>query len=192
MSRPRLCILGGSGFVGQRLVVRFAQRGFDIKLLTRHSVRHRELLVLPDVKMIDADVFDTAMLIREFTGCEGVINLIGILNEHGHRGRGFERAHVQLAQNVLDACDGAGVRRLLHMSALNAGLDAPSHYLRSKGEAARRVLAAADRFQVTVFEPSVIFGPGDSFMNRFAGLLRLMPVFPLACPDAKFAPVYVG
>jgi NADH dehydrogenase len=192
MSRPQLCILGGSGFVGQRLITRFAQRGFDLKVLTRTSARHRELLVLPALRLIEADVFDPATLKREFAGCEGVINLIGILNERGHRGRGFQRVHVELAQTVLDACAATGVQRLLHMSALNAALDAPSHYLRSKGEAARRVLAAADRLHVTVFEPSVIFGPGDSFMNRFAGLLRLMPVFPLACPQAKFAPVHVG
>ncbi|HEX5340633.1 MAG TPA: complex I NDUFA9 subunit family protein [Gammaproteobacteria bacterium] len=192
MSRPQLCILGGSGFVGKCLATRFAERGFDIKVLTRSTARHRELLVLPAVKLIQTDVFDVATLENEFADCDGVVNLIGILNERGHRGHGFQRAHVQLAQNVLDACAATGVQRLLHMSALNAGLDAPSHYLRSKGEAARRMLAAADRLHVTVFEPSVIFGPGDSFMNRFAGLLRLMPVFPLACPQARFAPVYVG
>jgi uncharacterized protein YbjT (DUF2867 family) len=192
MSRPQLCILGGSGFVGGHLVTRFAERGFDIKVLTRSSARHRELLVLPAVTLGEVDVFDQATLEREFTGCEGVVNLVGILNERGHRGGGFQRAHVELAQRVLDACTAAGVRRLLHMSALNAAVDAPSHYLRSKGEAARRVLAAADQLHVTVFEPSVIFGPGDSFMNRFAGLLRLMPVLPLACPQARFAPVYVG
>ncbi|HEX6550752.1 MAG TPA: complex I NDUFA9 subunit family protein [Gammaproteobacteria bacterium] len=192
MTRPQLCILGGSGFVGRHLVTRFAARGFNIKLLTRSSARHRELLVLPGVQIIEADVFDAAVLQREFAGCEGVINLVGILNERGHRGRGFERAHVELAQRVLDACIASGVQRLLHMSALNADLKAPSHYLRSKGEATRRVLAVADKLNVTVFEPSVIFGPGDSFMNRFAGLLKLMPVFPLACPRARFAPVYVG
>ncbi|MGH8369482.1 MAG: complex I NDUFA9 subunit family protein [Gammaproteobacteria bacterium] len=192
MPRLQLCILGGSGFVGKHLVTRFAERGFDIKVLTRSTARHRELLVLPAVRLVQADVFDVTTLKDEFAGCDGVINLVGILNERGHRGRGFQRAHVQLAQHVLDACIATGVQRLLHMSALNAALDAPSHYLRSKGEAARRVLAAADRLKVTVFEPSVIFGADDSFMNRFVGLLRLMPVFPLACPQARFAPVYVS
>lgn len=192
MARAQLCILGGSGFVGNHLVTRFAKRGFDITVLTRCSARHRELLVLPGVSVVEADVYDPAVLRHAIAGCDGVVNLVGILNEHGHRGRGFQRAHVQLTQNVLDACIANGVRRLLQMSALHADINAPSHYLRSKGEAARRVLAATDKLNVTVFEPSVIFGPGDSFMNRFAGLLRLLPILPLACPRARFAPVYVG
>jgi len=187
-----ICILGGSGFVGKHLVPRFAARDFDIKVLTRAGARHRELLVNPQVRLVDANVYDENVLRREFAGCHGVVNLIGILNERGHRGRGFARAHVELAQIVLSACMATGVERLLHMSALNADVNGPSHYLRTKGEAVRNVLAAAGQLHVTVFEPSVIFGPGDSFMNRFAALLHLMPVFPLACPDAKFAPVYVG
>jgi NADH dehydrogenase len=185
-------MLGGSGFVGNHLVTRFVRRGFDVKVLTRSIARHRPLLVFPEVTLVEADVFGGDTLRREFAGCEGIINLVGILNERGHRGHGFRRAHVELTERVLDACAFNGVQRLLHMSALNADVNAPSHYLRSKGEAVQRVLAAQDRLQVTVFEPSVIFGPGDGFMNRFAGLLRLMPVFPLASPHSRFAPVYVG
>ncbi|HET7921683.1 MAG TPA: complex I NDUFA9 subunit family protein [Gammaproteobacteria bacterium] len=192
MTRPRLCILGGTGFVGRQVTAVFARHGFDITVLTRAPARHRELLVLPSVRLVQADVHDPATLRAAFAGCEGVINLVGILNERGHRGRGFTRAHVTLAQNLLEACTAAGVTRLLHMSALNAGPQAPSHYLRSKGEAARRVLAAQGALGVTVFEPSVIFGAGDSFIARFTALLRVMPVFPLACPRARFAPVWVG
>ncbi|HET7650128.1 MAG TPA: complex I NDUFA9 subunit family protein [Gammaproteobacteria bacterium] len=192
MARPQVCILGGSGFVGSHLVTRFVRRGFDIKVLTRSIAQHRQLLVFPEVTLVEADVFGGDTLRREFAGCEGVINLVGILNERGHRGHGFRRAHVELTESVLDACAVTGVQRLLHMSALNADVNAPSHYLRSKGEAVQRVLAAQGRLHATVFEPSVIFGPGDSFMNRFAGLLRLMPVFPLASPRSRFAPVYVG
>lgn len=192
MYRRTICILGGSGFVGKHLIARFAAQGFDIRVLTRASARHRDLLVNPQVRLVDADVYDGSVLQREFAGCHGVVNLIGILNERGHRGRGFRRAHVELTQSVLIACATAGVQRLLHMSALNAATDGPSHYLRTKGEAVEKVLAAAGSSHVTVFEPSVIFGPGDSFVNRFAALLRLLPVFPLASPNAQFAPVYVG
>lgn len=192
MARTRICILGGTGFVGRHLTARFAAHGFDITILTRNAERHHALLVLPSVRVVQADVYDPDVLKREFSGCDGVINLVGILNERGHRGRGFERVHVTLTQNVLDACVATGVTRLLHMSALNAKPDAPSHYLRSKAEATRRILATQGTLNVTVFEPSVIFGPGDSFLNRFAGLLRLAPVLPLACPHARFAPVFVG
>ena len=146
---PRtICMLGGSGFVGQFLAARFAVRGFDIKVLTRAGARHRAMKVNPQVRLIDADVYDQGVLQQEFSGCHGVVNLIGILNEPGHRGRGFKRAHVELAQTVLNACAAADVHRLLHMSALNAAFDGPSHYLRTKGEAVKKVLAAGGDLKV--------------------------------------------
>ena len=122
-----------------------------------------------------------------------VINLVGILNEKGDDGLGFRRAHVDLAEKIVHACQHTGITRLLHMGALHADAKkAPSYYLRSKGEALELVHAARD-LEVTSFCPSVIFGPGDSFFNRFASLLRLMPgVMPLACGNTRFAPVYVG
>ena len=120
---------------------------------------------------------------------------MGILNERGHSGDGFRSAHVELSRNVVAACRKAGVKRLLHMSALNAdAASGKSIYLRTKGEAEGIVLThSAGELNVTVFQPSVIFGDGDSFLNRFAQLLRLTPLgFPLACPDTRFAPVHVG
>ena len=119
--------------------------------------------------------------------------MVGILNEKGRNGHGFARAHVELPEKLVAACRAAGVKRLLHMSALHASLNAPSHYLRTKAMGEDTVhRAAADGMHVTSFRPSVIFGPRDSFINRFAGLLKLAPgVFPLACPDSKFQPVYV-
>jgi len=187
-----ICILGGTGFVGRHLAARLVEQGRSVRVLTRFRARHYSLVVLPTLDLIEADVYAAGTLARAFAGCDAVINLVGILNERGHSGKGFQRAHVELASKVLAACRQAGVRRLLHMSALRADAVGPSHYLRSKGEAADMVLAAKD-LDVTVFEPDVIFGPGDSFLNRFAGLLKLAPgVLPLACPDAQFAPVYVG
>jgi len=126
--------------------------------------------------------------------CDAFINLVGILNEGGNK-QGFKRAHVDLVDAVIKACRTAGVPRLLHMSALNANQDqGPSRYLFTKGEGENHAhkLSQPD-IQVTSFRPSVIFGPGDSFFNRFADLLSMAPApFPLACPDAHFAPIYVG
>jgi NADH dehydrogenase len=128
-----------------------------------------------------------------------VVNLVGVL--HSRRGgrdeRGpndygpdFARVHVELAQAVVGACRAAGVKRLLHMSALGADPQGPSEYLRSKGIGERAALAAED-LAVTVFQPSVIFGPEDAFLNLFAQLARFLPVLVLACPEARFQPVYV-
>ncbi|HEV7165705.1 MAG TPA: complex I NDUFA9 subunit family protein [Gammaproteobacteria bacterium] len=188
----RICILGGTGFVGRHLAARLVARGHDVEVLTRHRFLHTDMLVLPTLTLVQADVYDPGVLREAFIGCDAVINLVGILNERGHKGRGFAEAHVTLTAAVLEACRGAGLRRLLHMSALNAEIHGPSHYLRTKGTAEQMVLAAK-HLDATVFEPSVIFGPGDSFLRRFAGLAKRMPlVFPLAFPKARFKPVYVG
>ena len=189
----RICLLGGTGFVGGHLATRLANDGWRVRLLTRSSARHRALTVLPTVRLIEGNVYDPAFLAQQFAGCDAVINLVGILNERGRDGRGFDRAHVALASKVVAACQQAGVTRLLHMSSLKASADeGPSHYLRSKGEAELIVRRTQD-LRVTVFQPSVIFGPDDSFVNRFAGLLRLpMPVFPLPRANSRFQPVYIG
>jgi len=190
-----VCVLGGGGFVGGHLVARLSAAGKRVTVLSRHPQRHRELLVLPGVKLERADIHDRAQLAAHFATADAVVNLVGILNESGHDGEGFRRAHVELAHKVVDACRQQGVKRLLHMSALHADeRNGPSQYLRSKGEAENHVhsFVGNNGLGVTSFRPSVIFGPGDSFFNRFAGLLKLTVVMPLACAEARFQPVYVG
>ena len=194
MNQETICILGGSGFVGAHLAHRLTRDGYRVRILTRRPQRCRELGVNPNITLAEADVHDNAVLHRQFADCTAVINLVGLLNETGKRGAGFRRAHVELPQRVADAAVACGVGRLLHMSALNADAgERDSLYLKTKGEGEDRVHAAAEHgLIVTSFRPSVIFGPGDSFFNRFAGLLRLAgPVFPLACPNSRFAPVCV-
>ena len=195
MKYQQVCVLGGTGFVGSHLAALLCKRGHRVRVLTRNRERHRDLLVLPNVQLVEADIYDTASLRAQLEGCDAAVNLVGILNEKGNDGSGFRRAHVELAEKIIKACRDVGVERLLHMSALQADAErGPSHYLRTKGEAEKRVHAAgSDRLCVTSFQPSVIFGPDDSFFNRFASLLKRTPlVFPLASPDSRFAPVFVG
>ena len=185
-----VAILGGSGFVGTQLANRLAKVGLEIRALTRRRERARHLLVIPTLKLIEADTDSLESLQACLAGCDAVINLIGILNERGDNGRGFQAAHVALVERLVGACKANGIDRLLHMSALGAQVDAPSYYLRSK--AAGEDYAHASALAVTSFRPSVIFGPGDDFLNRFAALLRNIPgPFPLACASSRFAPVYV-
>ena len=122
-----------------------------------------------------------------------IINLIGILNESPLRGRSFRKIHTGLAKKLLSVCHAHKTPRLLQMSALSVDRNARSNYLRSKAEAEATLLQFSGATKVTSFRPSLIFGPGDHFVNRFNALLRLAPYFfPLACPDARFAPVYIG
>jgi NADH dehydrogenase len=189
----KICLLGGTGFVGKRLAAHLCEAGHQVLVPARQRERHRDLLVLPTLRLVQGDVHDAEFLRQQFAACDTVINLIGILNEKGRDGRGFARAHAELPAIIVNVCHQAGVRRLLHMSALHATSAAPSHYLRTKAQGEEAAMHAdGPDFHVTSFRPSVIFGPGDSFLNRFAALLCLAPgVFPLACPGARFQPVYV-
>jgi NADH dehydrogenase len=192
MHHKTICITGGTGFVGRHLTNRLTQHGYKVRVLTRRRERHRALLVNPDVTLVEADVHDADVLRRQFSGVDVVINLVGILNESGNAG--FRRVHVELPEKTVAAATASGVSRLLHMSALNADAgEQHSLYLKTKGEGEDLVHAAADKgLVVTSFRPSVIFGAGDSFFNRFAALLKIAgPVFPLACPTSRFAPVCV-
>jgi uncharacterized protein YbjT (DUF2867 family) len=192
MKKHTICVLGGSGFVGGHLINHLAAVGHKVRVPTRHRERHRELLVLPGVEVIEANIHDGAVLADLFEGCDTVINLVAVLNES--RRASFRAVHVELPRRIVGTCRSVGIKRLLHMSALNADAkQGASNYLRSKGEGEDLVHAAADEeFKVTSFRPSVIFGPGDHLFNHFAGLLKMAPVLPLPCPDARFAPVYVG
>lgn len=191
MPSERVTVIGGSGFLGCRLVQRLADRGLQVLVPTRNRERaKRELIVLPTVDVVRADVHATAALERLLAGSDAVVNLVGIL--HRSRRQSFERVHVELPLAIAQACRRTGVRRLLHMSALNAARDAPSDYLRSKGEGEARLLeVAGEDLQVTVFRPSVIFGAGDSFLSMFARLQRLLPIMLLGSPRARFQPVWV-
>jgi NADH dehydrogenase len=191
-----VCVLGGSGFVGTELVTRLALAGHWVRVPTRNLTRTERLRVLDTVELRVANVHEPRILSQLFAGCDAVVNLVGILNER--RGASFDAVHTELAAKVMASARTAGVRRVLHMSALGADPHAPSRYLRSKAAAEARLRAAphpelphADP-AVTIFRPSVIFGPGDSLTNRFAGLLRLtLGWLPLARARARFAPVCV-
>jgi uncharacterized protein YbjT (DUF2867 family) len=195
IERPRtICIAGGSGFVGQEIIFSLARAGHAIRLLTRASSHGRDLQMLPGLELAVGDVYDPEFLRLSLDGCDAVINLVGILNERGFNGAGFERAHVAFTAALLRAIAQNRVPRLLHMSALNADAErGRSHYLRTKGRAENLVRAAPAALDWTIFRPSVIFGPHDSLTNRFAALLRLTAgMMPLARARARFAPVYVG
>jgi NADH dehydrogenase len=184
-----VAILGGSGFIGRHICHVLAARGYRARVASRDRERaKRQLILLPTVDVVETDVHDPRALCAFVRGAEAVINLVGVL----HEGRGpasFQQAHVELARKVVAACREAGIERLLHMSALNAHAAGPSRYLRSKGEAEAIVRESGLAF--TVFRPSVVFGPEDTFLNLFARLLKVLPVVVLACPGARFQPVFV-
>ncbi|WP_324779357.1 complex I NDUFA9 subunit family protein [Thiobacillus sedimenti] len=218
MKIQRICILGGSGFVGTQLVSQLAARGLHVRVLSHRREMAKELILLPTVEVVEADVHDQQALIQNFRGMDAVINLVGILHEDkvgridlpSARRGDFQKVHVELVRKLIHAMGEAGVHRLLHMSALGADPNSRSAYQRSKGIGEALVREAGMRhsehenwylngpkfihgygLDVTIFRPSVIFGRGDSFLSMFARLLKTFPVVPLAAAGSRFAPVYV-
>ncbi len=184
----QVLVLGGTGFVGRAVCQRLAEvwPATRVRVPTRRAARGNSVRFLPNVDLLQANVHDDASLRRLLTGCDAVVNLVAIL--HGSEAA-FEQVHLALPRRLAQACQDSGVRRLVHVSALGVGPDAPSNYLRSKtaGEAA---LQAAG-LDLTVLRPSVIFGVDDRFLNLFAQLQAVAPFFPLAGGDARFQPVWV-
>ena len=191
MRHQAIAIIGGSGFIGSHLVNALVELGKDVRIATRRRYNARHLTLLP-VDVIETDVFDPVQLARFLEGADAVINLVGTL--HGGRGTPygpeFARMHVELPTRIVAACEGKGAHRLIHVSALGADPNGPSMYLRSKGDGEKAVHAST--LATTIFRPSVVFGPEDTFLNQFAFLQRIFPIIPLACPDARFQPVYVA
>lgn len=186
----RLVLTGATGFVGQHLLAHLSSLGHECRVLIRGDKLRQSVQNLPGVDYYKVDLRNAAELKTALQGTDGVINLIGILNERAWGGKGFHAAHVMPVQLLITACEELGIRRFIQVSALNAGRGT-SHYLRSKGEA-EALLRAAQEIDETILQPAVIFGKGDSFFNRFAALLRFVPLLPLACPDARMQPVWVG
>lgn len=176
-------LIGGTGFLGSALACRLTSADFALTLPTRRRERVKHLTLLPTATVVEANVHDEATLARLMQGQDLVVNLVGILKGD------FQRAHVELPGKVARAAAAAKIPRLIHISALGAAADAPSDYLKSK--AAGEAVVRAAYPEATIFRPSVIFGRGDSFLTMFAGLLKIAPVVPLACPQARFQPVWV-
>jgi NADH dehydrogenase len=195
MKDMTVVVFGGSGFIGSYLVAQLAEQGARVFVPTRRAESAKHLIFLPGVEVVELDVgkADPSALSRLLSGADAAVNLIGVLYSRrgAPYGPEFAKAHVELPRKIVAACAAAGVPRYLHMSALGADRDGPSMYQRSKadGEVAAR---AEESVAATIFRPSVVFGPGDHFLNLFAGMQRWLPVVPLACAGTEFQPVYVG
>ena len=186
----RIVLIGASGFLGGYLLHALTAERHHCVVLTRAAVRRSSLELLPGVDLVQADIYDVDVLTEQFAGADAVVSMAGILNESGGGGKGFHKVHVELVEGIIKACRQTGVSRLLHLSALHAG-NGSSYYLKSKGQA-EALLRATNDLNISIFQPSVIFGRGDQFFNRFAAMLSFTPVIPLACPKARLQPVFAG
>ena len=184
--QPRVLILGGTGFVGRHVCEKLTRIGCRMTVITRRASQAAAIQSMPKVRVLEGDVYNQAFLAQCMAQHDVVINLIAIL--HGSEAA-FDKAHVQLPQVISQACHASGVKRLIHISALGASEEGPSTYQRSKAQG-EAVLKQAG-LDLTLLQPSVIFGADDKFLNLFAQLQQIAPVVPLAGASTRFQPVWV-
>ena len=191
-SLGKITILGGTGFIGSQLCAKLSPLCDKIHVLTRNTEANKDLKLIPNLEIIQANVSDDRTLNSMFASSDIVINTIGILNESG-RDNTFYNLHYELTKKVSNAIKINKVKRYLHISSLNADPRAISQYLITKGLAENYIRDNTNNFcNTTIFRPSIVFGEDDSFFNKFSTILKFLPVFPLACPDSKFMPIYVN
>lgn len=182
MDRRVVTVFGGSGFIGRQIVHLLASQGWTVRAVVRDPIAAEFLKPMGEpgqVNPIHGDVTDAASVKAAVSGAEAVVNLVGILVEKGRQT--FDAVHRQGALNVAEAASAAGVKALVHLSALGADKDSPAAYARSKAageDAVRGAFPAA-----TILRPSVVFGKDDQFFNRFAKMASLWPVLPVFTAD---------
>jgi len=188
----RVTVFGGSGFIGRYIVKRLAAEGWVVRIAVRDPVAAAFLKPCGNVGQVvpmHCDIREEGTVSVAVTGSDAVINLVGILYQFGSQR--FDAIHAEAAGRIARASAAAGIKQLLHMSALGASPSSASRYARTKAEGEANVRAAFPG--ATIFRPSIVIGPEDGFFNRFARIAQLSPVVPLIGGGVtRFPPVYVG
>ena len=187
----KVVILGGTGFIGAQLATKLSPKSKKIIIPTRNTESNLGLKMIPNLEVVRTDIKDERSINLLLKDADLVINTVGILNEI-NEDNSFDKMHYQLPKKVSNSIKKNEVKRFMHISSLNADPKSIGKYLKSKGKAEDFLISETSSFcNLTIFRPSIVFGESDSFFNKFASLLKFLPIFPLACPNAKFMPVYV-
>lgn len=187
---PIVTIFGGSGFIGRYITQRMARAGWRVRVAVRRPDEAgfvRPYGVVGQVEPIQANIRDEASTRRAIAGARAVVNCVGILGESGKQT--FQALLNDGAARIARIAAEEGVGRLVHISAIGADPDGDSDYARGKAMGEAAVLAAYPA--AVILRPSVVFGDGDGFFRKFAGMARLFPVLPIVAPEMRFQPVYV-
>ncbi|WBT06269.1 complex I NDUFA9 subunit family protein [Brevundimonas vesicularis] len=186
-------LFGGSGFIGSQAVRALARRGWRIRVAVRNPVLAIEIQPLGDpgqIQFMRCDITNPADVAQAVRGADAVVNLVGVLHDAGGK-RGFDAVHTEAAKTIAEAAKAAGVERLVQISAIGADAASPSAYGRTKAQAEAAVRDVYP--DAVILRPSLVFGAGDSFLNRFAAMATMAPALPLiGGGETRFQPVYVG
>ena len=185
-----LTIFGGSGFIASEIVYKLSKSFKEIRLLTRNTQACNHLKVIKNIQIHLYEPSNVSSYSMHVNESDIVINTVGILNES--RKQSFDDIHFDFVRKIINKSKESSVKKFIQLSALNADESGLSKYLQSKGKADKYISSmSSTSFKTVIFRPSIVFGEKDSFFNRFKSLLKLLPVFPLACPNSMFSPIYV-
>ena len=185
-----LTIFGGSGFIASEIVYKLSKSFKEIRLLTRNTQACNHLKVIKNIQIHLYEPSNVSSYSIHVNESDIVINTVGILNES--RKQSFHDIHFDFVRKIINKSKESSVKKFIQLSALNADESGLSKYLQSKGKADKYISSmSSTSFKTIIFRPSIVFGEKDSFFNRFKSLLKLLPVFPLACPNSMFSPIYV-
>jgi NADH dehydrogenase len=185
-----LTIFGGSGFIASEIVYKLSKSFKEIRLLTRNTQACNHLKVIKNIQIHLYEPSNVSSYSIHVNESDIVINTVGILNES--RKQSFDDIHFDFVRKIINKSKESSVKKFIQLSALNADESGLSKYLQSKGKADKYISSmSSTSFKTVILRPSIVFGEKDSFFNRFKSLLKLLPVFPLACPNSMFSPIYV-
>ena len=190
-TRKLATIFGGSGFIGTQLTQELARRGYSVRVAVRRPdlAGHVRMFGFPgQIQPIQANLRYPQSVAAAVEGADVVINLVGILFEKGKQR--FAAVQTQGAKTVAEAAKAAGVKRLVHMSAIGANTESPSAYARAKALGEVEVQKAFP--DAIIIRPSLVFGQEDGFFNMFGMLARMSPFMPVIGGKTRYQPVYVG
>lgn len=180
-----VCVLGGTGFLGRRVVAALAAAGWRVRMVARHAQARDPG---PGVEPMAADIRDAAALAAALDGAGAVVNAVGLYVERG--ADTFDAVHVQGARRIAEHAAACGILRLLHVSGIGVDASSPSAYVRAR---ARGEQAVREAFPgASVLRPGVLYGPGDALLSTLDAMSRLTPVLPLfGRGETRLQPVHV-
>ncbi|MCF7804178.1 MAG: complex I NDUFA9 subunit family protein [Candidatus Marinimicrobia bacterium] len=173
----KVFLTGGTGYVGSRILTDLLSAGHEVKALVREGSEEKLPVSRDEIEIVTGDALDKSSFAPSLGDCDAVIHIIGIIREFPWKGITFQKMHVKASENLIDAAIENDVGRFIYMSALGAKLDSKSGYFTTKAQVEDQLRESG--LDYTIFKPSIIFGPGDEFINYFADMMKTFHVLPI-------------
>lgn len=184
-------LTGTTGFVGTNLARELVEQGHTVSALVRSGSEDKLPGFGNKITPVYGDILEPESYRHALAGCDAVIHLIGIRREFPQQDITYQKLHIKATQNIVNAAEQQGIQRYIHMSALGVSPDSASGYFRSKAEAERLVRNSS--LEYTIFRPSIIFGPGDDFINYFADIMSTFHVIPIVGRGTyRMQPIFIS